>query len=358
MTFLRYLKHFPKVILSVYSMFRASDVANLPFGIKFEVSCLCNLKCVMCPLNKGLKRKRGILSFENFKKVYDEVKPPYLNLTGIGEPLLNPNLFDIIRYAKKEGSIVKLDTNATLLNNRRIVSLLLSSPDIVSVSIDGSNKETYEKIRTGAKYEEVIKNLKNLINRRNKMDSRTKVHVNFVMQKGNVEEIAEFILFIDSLGVDSINGDIALSLGSNTNEQNREIKKEVLVETKQMLDSLQISSSLNIEHITEFLDEKLAGKKKSNKHCFYPWYYPSVTWEGDMVPCCYVCDNEVVFGNVIKNSFKEVWNEEKIKSFRKMLAKGRKGICEDCFIDESFIAEKIKLISKIPLLSMFSARKF
>jgi radical SAM protein with 4Fe4S-binding SPASM domain len=340
-------------------MFRAGEKAGKPFGIKFEVSAKCNLRCIMCPLSKGLKRKQGFLKFDNFKKIYDEITPSYLNLTGIGEPLLNPDLFKIIKYASKKGTMVKLDTNATLLNKENSKKLLKTKPNIISVSIDGSDKKTYEKIRRGAKFDEVINNLKNFVNQRNKNKSRTKIHVNFVLLKENIKNIVKFIRYVDSLGVDSINGDIALPLGGNKNIKERNIDKKTIEKTKKELKSLNTLASLNIEHVFDFLNYGWKNPKKYRKKvCFYPWYYPSITWDGFLIPCCYVSDNEVVFGNVLKDGFMNVWNGEKIRKFRESLSKKRQGFCKNCFIDETFIADKIWLISKMPLIGLLSKRKW
>lgn len=346
-----------RVLSNGYYMFRSGNKAGKPFGIKFEVSAVCNLRCIMCPLSKGLKRKQGVLGFEKFKKIYDEITPPYLNLTGIGEPLLNKDLFKIINYAKNKRTIVKLDTNATLLDKKSSEELLSTNPNIISVSIDGVNKESYEKIRKGAKFENVIENLKNLIKKRNDIHSKTKVHINFVLQKENIDELINFIKFLDSLKVDSINGDIALPLGSNKNIDNRKIDIKVLASLRKDLQKIKTNASLNIEHITEFIECNGDILKKAKARCYYPWYYPSITWDGNLVPCCYICDNEIVFGNVFDEGFMKVWNNEKIKNFRKMIATKKTGICKNCFIDESYIADKLKIIHRIPLLNRLSNRK-
>lgn len=348
------IKHMARIVSNAFCMFLAKEKAGKPFGIKYEVSALCNLRCIMCPLSKGLKRKQGLLSFENFKKVFDEITPSYLNLTGIGEPLLNKDLFRIISYARKHNSIVKLDTNATLLNEENANKLLATNINIVSVSIDSKDKKTYEKIRKNARFETTLKNLRNFVKLRNNLKSKTKIHVNFVLQKNNLNEIVELLKFLDSLNVDAINGDIALPLGENKNIDKRDISIIERKKIKKQLENLKTNASLNIEHVNEFLEK---GYSNERKNCFYPWYYPSITWDGFLVPCCYICDNEIVFGNILKDGFMNVWNNEKTRAFRKMLANKREGICQNCFIDEKFIADKFRAIKKIPILGKLSGRK-
>ena len=84
-----------RVLSNIWYAFISGPKTGKPFKVKFESSTLCNLKCVMCPLTSGLTRKRGVLKFENFKKIFDEIRVPYLNLTGLGEPFMNPEIFSI-----------------------------------------------------------------------------------------------------------------------------------------------------------------------------------------------------------------------------------------------------------------------
>src|SRR3989338_3143188 len=113
-----------KVIQNGYYAVRSLPVTTTPFKLKFENTTVCNLKCKMCPISVGLKRPVGSLSYENFKFVFDQIYPCYLNLTGIGEPVLNKDIFKIISYAKRKRTFVKLDSNATLITRDKGVQML------------------------------------------------------------------------------------------------------------------------------------------------------------------------------------------------------------------------------------------
>ena len=72
--------------------------------VHIESTNLCNFKCSFCPHTK-MKRKKGIMDFELYKKIIDEIKDwgiEELNLTGFGEPLLDPLLTEKIKYARKK----------------------------------------------------------------------------------------------------------------------------------------------------------------------------------------------------------------------------------------------------------------
>ncbi len=145
-----------KVISNGVYAVHSGPKAPTPFKLKFENTTICNLRCVMCPLSVGLKRPTGSLSYENFRFVFDQIYPCYLNLTGIGEPLLNKDIFKIIQYAKAKRTFVKLDSNATLMTREKGVQMLEAGPDILSISMDGATKETYEKIRAPARWGKFI----------------------------------------------------------------------------------------------------------------------------------------------------------------------------------------------------------
>ncbi|MDD5086266.1 MAG: radical SAM protein [Candidatus Nanoarchaeia archaeon] len=358
---LQFMKRPFRVLSNAYHSFIYGEKTGKPFKVKFESSTLCNLKCVMCPLTKGLTRKRGVLKFDNFKKVYDEVRFPYVNLTGLGEPLMNPDIFKIISYARKRGSLVKLDTNATLLNRENISRLIMSNPTFISVSIDGVDKKSYEKIRKGGKFEEVVENLKNLVEYRNKSGSKSQIHLFFVLQKSNIDNLINFISFGDSLGVDAVNANIAISFGKADNQENIKINKSKLDEVRKKLETIkrQVKVKLNIENVEDFL--KNSGHLKemmAEKPCFYPWYSPCITWDGYVVPCDIHCDNEVVFGNAFEEPFMKIWNNKKAREFRKQLAKKRTGICARCCVDESFISDKFKILYKLPLLNKITRKRW
>ncbi|MCW8965854.1 MAG: radical SAM protein, partial [Candidatus Pacearchaeota archaeon] len=276
---------------STFSTYRHSEKASLPFKLKIECSSLCNIQCEMCPHNPnvGLKRKKGVLKFENFKKIFDEINPAYLNLTGIGEPFLNKDLFKIVRYAKNKKTMVKLDTNATLLTQENIDKILSTKIDIISTSIDGATKDSYEKIRKGANFNTLKVNVKKLIKSRNKNKSKTKIHMFFVLQENNLKDLPKFIELAEELGVDYLAGSFVVTLGMNNNEENKLLKikretKEILSETKKLLKKSKIEVS--IDSLLRYLEtNNRKHQYNKEKPCYMPWYSTFITWDGKVNPC-------------------------------------------------------------------------
>ncbi len=168
-----------------------------------ETCSACNLRCRMCPatLERQGQKSRGatVMDMSLYKKIIDQCSLfgiTHINLNFYNEPLLDPLLFDRIAYAKSKNLIVSMFTNATLLTEDKIERLLSSGIDLIVISIDGVTKKTYEKIRRGADFNMVIKNVLNLVKARNG-SSRKKplIQFNMAITSDNIGEVAAFKSF-------------------------------------------------------------------------------------------------------------------------------------------------------------------
>jgi len=119
-----------------------------------------------------------------------------MNLFGLGEPLLDPQIFFRIGYAKQNGfRNIAISTNGKSLNERRRHLLLESEIDTVIFSIDGAKKETHEKIRHGSHFEEIVENVEKVIQLRDKGDYSTRFVIRFIRQDLNYDEWEPFKSF-------------------------------------------------------------------------------------------------------------------------------------------------------------------
>src|SRR4030042_5306919 len=134
-------------------------VFGLPESIFIEPTNTCNLKCPLWPTGSGkMKRKKGFLSYENFKKIIDEIGDYiyYLTLTNYGEPFLNKNILKIISYAKNKKIVISALTNAQLIDKFYAAGIVDERLDNIIISMDGSCQTSYEKYRVGGKLCKVI----------------------------------------------------------------------------------------------------------------------------------------------------------------------------------------------------------
>ncbi len=176
--------------------------ADFPSQIIVDVTEICNLACIHCP-HPSFKQSEyygaKLLSPELNKKMVDEVREhgvnctQYIRYSSEGEPLTNPHLIEMIGYATKYSNVtVTLTTNGTLMNDKKIESLLATGVDVIDISIDAFSPETYAKIRVNGNLEITRSNVINLLKKVRDHSCKTKVVVSYVEQPYNQHETQDF----------------------------------------------------------------------------------------------------------------------------------------------------------------------
>src|SRR5919106_4585322 len=173
---------------------RFPSVSISPRSIQIECTTRCNLKCTMCEISYWTE-PGGDLQAENLRKVVEHVPGlKRVDLTGIGEALMNRGFFDTLRFLKSRGLYVTLNDNFTLMTEeaaRRMGELGVVQ---IFLSLDGATKETYERIRIGANFEKVVANAKRLIQIKRQMrKKRPEMKINVVVCSTNYRELPAII---------------------------------------------------------------------------------------------------------------------------------------------------------------------
>ena len=75
---------------------------------------------------------------------------------------------------------------------------------------------------------------------------------------------------------------------------------------------------------------KLKGKQ--GNHCWRMWSGSVLTWDGQVVPCCFDKDAKYILGSINERTFKEIWNSKEYRGFRKSVLNSRDqiDICKNC----------------------------
>ena len=142
-------------------------VGEYPPCLQIEPTSICNFRCIMCyQSDKSFSNKsKGFMnnmSLDLYKKVIDEVegKVEAITLASRGEPTLNKDFEKMLNYSNKKFLALKINTNASMLNENLIHAILSTDIQSIVFSVDAADKETYEKIRVNGKFEQIMKNLK------------------------------------------------------------------------------------------------------------------------------------------------------------------------------------------------------
>jgi len=255
---------------------------TFPTDVLVEVVAKCNLNCIMCPQSR-LTRPVGKISFDLWKKIVDEIaqKSPKTRLWPalMGEPLLhNKEVFEMIAYAKSQGVEVHLNTNLALFKKEMLNSLMDCGVHEILIGLDGATAETYEKIRRGAKFDRVLKNIHLILNEKvtRKIDIPL-VTLQFIVMNENAHEEKSFIDYWKKSG-----------------------------ETV----SLKIKPRLGWSDGVEPW-ERIKNVKKEDRDlpCTYLLRQMTIFWNGHVPQCDGDWDGQTNFGNVNHQSLEEIWLE-------------------------------------------------
>ncbi len=298
---------------------RTKQVANygFPISIAIEPTTSCNLRCPECP--SGLRqftRPIGMLEPTFFKTTIDVIYKELIYLTFYfqGEPYLNPNFLEMVKYASNKKIYTSTSTNAHYLTPEQAVKTIESKLDRLIISIDGTTQETYEQYRIGGNLQKVIDGTKNIIAAKKELKSKTPhIVFQFLVVKPNEHQLNDVKQLADELGVD-----------------------EVVFKTAQVYDfengNPLIPTNQTYSRYKQQADGTYKIKNELLNQCWRMWSSCVITWDGIVVPCCFDKDAKHQLGDLKSQSFEELWNSLKYQSFRQSILKSRQeiDICKNC----------------------------
>ncbi len=308
-----------KVWSSYHLSKRTEHAVNygFPISIAIEPTTSCNLRCPECP--SGLReftRPIGMLEPTFFKSTIDSVYKDLIYLTFYfqGEPYLNPNFLEMVKYASDKKIYTSTSTNAHYLTTEQATKTVESNLDRLIISIDGTTQETYEQYRIGGNLQKVIDGTKNIIAAKKKLKSKTpQIVFQFLVVKPNEHQLNDLKQLANELGVD-----------------------KVVFKTAQIYDFENGNSLIPSNHTYSRYKQQADGtyiiKNELLNQCWRMWSSCVVTWDGIVVPCCFDKDAKHQLGDLKSQSFKELWHSSKYQSFRQSILKSRQeiDICKNC----------------------------
>lgn len=319
LTFARLWNSF-KVLSSFYisKLFKNPRQWGLPISISFEPTTSCNLRCPECPSGlRAFSRPTGMLKKDFFTETIDDIHRHILYLIFYfqGEPYLNPDFLDMVKYASSKKIYTATSTNAHYLTDDAARKTVESGLDRLIISIDGTTQDVYKQYRVGGNLDKVIEGTKNIVKWRKQLNSKTPfIFFQFLVVKPNEHQIEDIKKLAKEIGVD-----------------------EVRFKTAQIYDYENDPNQLipNLDKFSRYKKNKYGTYKPKNKlanHCWKLWHANVITWDGLVVPCCFDKDATHQLGNLKNESFKNIWQNNNYKQFRASLMKSRKNIdiCANC----------------------------
>jgi len=282
--------------------------ARFPRVVAAETPNLCNARCVMCPYTK-MTRAKGFMEMPLYRKIVDEcaLHPGVeLRLSGFGEPLLDPNLFERIRYAKERGiGKVQLTTNASLLDEKKAREAIDSGLDEIMLSVDGYDAASYERVRAGLDFGTVRENALRLM----RMRGRGKT-------PRIIASIIRFPEYASRL-------------------------RNVIAAWRECADCMFVKMP---EDWAGEMRKTGCGTAAVRPHipCPYPWTQFLIAWDGTVGLCCRdFCNIRVPVGSIVRESIADVWHGRTLAAIRERDAHGRTvDVCRGCLYAPNWWGER------------------
>ncbi|MBN1497008.1 MAG: SPASM domain-containing protein [Spirochaetes bacterium] len=287
---------------------------NRPFSLfNIELTNHCVMRCVMCPRTNNMSRPLGFMEFDLYRAAIDELSscnPDFganqvLWLHHFGESLLHPEFGSFIRYASSKNIRTGLSVNPIMLRESVIDELLSAGLKILYLSLDGHDDESFQKIRgIEMAYEPSRRRLLDFLARKKTASSTITTILSMIDFDLNRQSIEILRSYWESMpGIDQFLPKSFTTWDGNAPDVN----------------------ALDSERSATRID-------RSRVRCTFPWEQMTITWDGDVVPCCFDYDKKYILGNMRKSSLSEIWNGLPMKLLREEFDSNRvaNSLCARC----------------------------
>jgi len=284
---------------------RRERSSGLPVELSIELTSECNLKCVMCPRDDESARGLGYMKFDTFRRIIDQAAPglefAYLHMAG--EPLLHPEFDRFIDYAAGRGITIGISTNGTVLTSHRARRLLASRLDTLIISIDGTDAETYRKVRGANSFDKVLRNTARFLDLKEQAGRGPYTVVQMVCMRENIAQAREFCRRWRRPGVNAVRLKRFFNFAGNVENRG--------------------------PGTVAVAPPGSAGKKP----CYLPWRQLAFYYDGTAVACCHDFLHQSELGNIHEHTMAEIWNGDVMRDIRYQHARGCQdqiGLCANC----------------------------
>ena len=253
--------------------------------VRYETTDHCNATCIMCPRDLHTKgREHGVMDLDLFKKSIDEVVPlgaKRIVLTGFGEPLMDSTLPEKIAYAHSKGLNTYIISNGSLLSRTRAEKLIDAGLDELRVSFYGMRPETYNAVMDKLDFEKTLKNLLDFLEiRAARGRKKPKLQLSYLVMPENEQDTAEFRSFWEPRA-----------------------------------DAIEIWKPHNFGDGRHYRQRSDDVETKTT--CGRPQNGPlQIQWNGEVIPCCYDYNNQIILGNAFHDSVLDILNGTKYRMLR------------------------------------------
>lgn len=330
--------------------------------IYVEITTFCNLSCEMC-IQRVWDEAPNAMSLETFANLMAQIselpESPIIHLGGYGEPMVHPDIIEIVRLAKATGAQVEMTTNGMMLSRERADALFELQLDKLVISVDGVTPESYSDIRVHGDLDRIIQNLRYLQGvklRKVGRHAKPEFALAFVAMKSNINELPDLAKLASYLGAWEVKV-------SNVVPHTAEMEAEILYEQALRAASFReskwaVNMSLpridvnanTVDTLQDIYDSRVSMSlmgsswSENTNYCrFAQEGFIAIRMDGEVSPCLsllhthpeYIHGRERTvhhqsFGNIHDASLADIWTDNTFVDFRQEVRDFEFSPCTTC----------------------------
>lgn len=275
--------------------------------IYVEIINTCNMRCSFC---KETNREPRIMSLEEFENIILKIKP-YTNLIALhvkGEPLMYPNLKEIFQISEKNGILVNVTTNGTLLYENIDILKQCKALRQINISLHSMNKNKGKSIKSIEKYiEDILKGVE-------------------ILEKNNKPYISYRLWNLKDFSQNEENIYILHCLEKFYRISN-------LFENAKYNEFIKLKENIYLNQDIEFTWPDINKNQiQETGTCLGLRNQVAILCNGDVVPCCLDQDGDIKLGNIFEEDFEKILNSSKSREIIKGFKENRliHKLCKTC----------------------------
>lgn len=309
-------------------------LAPYPEAIEIEPTTRCHLRCSICEHTYWHEKPRD-MSLDEFRRIVEQFpRLKWIGITGIGDQFLNRDFMRMLEYLKSKGVYIEFFNTFDLIDEKTADRLIALRVDKIWLSCDAATAETYEKVQTGARFDNVMKNARYFIEAKKRRKALIpELWFHYIVNKHNVAEMPQYV-------------DMAASLMKGAPNAATVIFFTGMMEFPEVMSFKQWEIPADIRN---------AVYEKIRRHGFYliwneniersqqarqctKWTEPFILVTGHIQPCCVLNEandrdfqKEAAFMNLLEGDFREYWKSKEFKGFLRTLHSNNfPRVCKNC----------------------------
>ncbi len=331
---------------------RGERAAPGPSALYLEVTNRCNLECRTCIRTYRELEPPADLRAADVESILAQMDsgPERAVLQGIGEPLLNPEIFEIVRLLRARGARVAFNTNGTLLDDVRRRRIVAEGPDELRVSLDSATAEAFERVRAAPPrvFEKILDGVRRLAVEARAAGGRPSLSLWIIGVRENESDLVPIVRLARDLGVPEVYLHRLVFQEDDTAFGIARRDESLFTETNGRVDAVvaeaaRVAAELGIAFKgsgaaapTEVFERRSRPGEMPWSRCRRPWTLMYVTANGNVLPCCIAPFSTrdyrgIVLGNVFREPLADIWNGERYRAFRRrLLSAAPEECCSGC----------------------------